>query len=97
MAGERATAKAKRTLLDVARYVLGIGVGAVVLLLLLGKRGEFLAAWHQLRHVSIAWVAAAVAAEALSLGTFAYLQHRVLRLSGASIPMPGTVDPYPGQ
>ncbi|HXP20611.1 MAG TPA: lysylphosphatidylglycerol synthase transmembrane domain-containing protein [Streptosporangiaceae bacterium] len=87
MAGERATAKAKRTLLDVARYVLGIGVGAVVLLLLLGKRGEFLAAWHQLRHVSIAWVAAAVAAEALSLGTFAYLQHRVLRLSGASIPI----------
>ncbi len=70
------------------RYVLGLAVGALVLLLLLGKRGDLAAAGHQLGHLNAAWLAAGVAAEAASLWTFAYLQHRALRLAGAAIPTP---------
>jgi uncharacterized protein (TIRG00374 family) len=60
----------------------------VVLLLLFGKRGELAAAWRQLGHVDPAWVVAAVGVEALSFCAFAFLQHRVLRLSGTRIRMP---------
>ncbi len=70
------------------RYVLGVALGVGVLLLLLGKRGELVAASHQLRQADARWMAAAVLAETLSLWTFAYLQHRVLHLSGASVPLP---------
>lgn len=73
---------------EVLRYVLGLAVGAVVLLLLAGKRGDLAAAGRQFGHVDAVWLAAAVAAEAMSLWTFAWLQHRVLRLAGAVIPMP---------
>jgi putative heme transporter len=72
----------------VVRYLIGVTLGAVVLVLLVGKRGELAAALHQLGHVDVSWLAAAVAAEALSLWTFAYLQHRVLAHGGAIIPMP---------
>jgi uncharacterized protein (TIRG00374 family) len=74
---------------DVIRYILGVLLGIGVLLLLFGKRGELVAAGHELGRVSAGWVAFAVLAEALSLWLFARLQHRVLRLSGASIPMTG--------
>jgi putative heme transporter len=70
------------------RYALGVLVGCVVLLLLFDKRGELVAAWHQLSSANLSWVGAAIAAEALSLLTFAWLQYRVLRLSGTSIRMP---------
>jgi putative heme transporter len=70
------------------RYVLGVVLGVVVLLLLVGKRGDLLASWRQLRDANLGWVLLAVLAEAMSLLTFAWLQHRVLRLSGARISMP---------
>jgi putative heme transporter len=73
----------------VLRYVLGILVGFVVLVLLLGRRGEFSAAWHELGTASLGWVAAAVGAESLSLLSFAWLQRLVLRLSGSVISLPG--------
>ena len=79
---------ARRGVRDVLRYALGLAVGAVVLLLLVGKRGDLAAAGHQLGHVDAVWLAAAVVAEAMSLWTFACLQHRVLRLAGAIIPTP---------
>jgi putative heme transporter len=71
------------------RYVVGVLLGCVVLLLLVGKRGELAAAWHHLAGASGGWVAAAIAAESVSLLAFAWLQHRVLRLSGTTIPLPG--------
>jgi uncharacterized protein (TIRG00374 family) len=71
--------------IEIVRYLIGVAVGIVVLLLLFGKRTELRPAWHQLRHASLDWVAAAFVVEAVSLLTFAALQHRVLRLSGASI------------
>jgi uncharacterized protein (TIRG00374 family) len=88
VAVDEATPGAGRTAKDVARYVLGLLIGAVVLLLLFGRRGQFVDSWHQLDRIDGRWVLMAVAAEALSLLTFAYLQHRVLRLSGSRIRMP---------
>jgi uncharacterized protein (TIRG00374 family) len=72
---------------DLIRYVVGLAAGIVILLLLLRKRGDLAAAWHQSRHASVGWLVAALLAEALSLWMFAWLQRRVLRLAGASIPM----------
>ncbi|HUZ54316.1 MAG TPA: lysylphosphatidylglycerol synthase transmembrane domain-containing protein [Streptosporangiaceae bacterium] len=89
MADEIAIRQTGRHFREVVRYVLGISVGIVVLLLLYGRRTEFVAAWHQLSHVAVGWVAAAVTSETASLWTYAYLQQRVLRRSGASIGMPG--------
>lgn len=77
-----------RTVGEVARYVIGVLIGVLVLVLLFGKRGELVASWRQLGRVDLDWVAAAVMAEALSLWTFAFLQQRVLRLSGTRLPMP---------
>ncbi len=74
-----------RSRAEIVRYLIGVAVGIVVLLLLFGKRTELAPAWHQLSQASLGWVGAAVAVETLSLLTFAALQHRVLRLSGASI------------
>jgi putative heme transporter len=73
---------------EALRYAVGLAVGAVVLLLLVGKRGDLTAAGRQLDHVNAAWLAAAVLAEAMSIWMYGYLQHRVLRLGGAIIPMP---------
>jgi putative heme transporter len=73
----------------VLRYAIGLVIGFVVLLLLFGKRGELAAAWRQLSSASPGWVALAIGAESLSLLAFAWLQHRILRLSGTTIPMPG--------
>jgi putative heme transporter len=73
---------------EALRYALGLAVGAVVLLLLVGKRGDLTAAGRELGHVNAVWLAAAVLAEATSIWMYGYLQHRVLRLGGAIIPMP---------
>ena len=64
-------------------------LGLAVLALLVGRRADFVAAWHQLRSADLAWVGAAIVAESGSLLAFAWLQHRVLRLSGARIGLPG--------
>lgn len=82
------TSQARHSLPELARYVLGAVLGIVVLLLLFSKRGELVAAWRELGHVYLGWVAGAVVAESLSLLTFAYLQQRVLRLSGFRIGLP---------
>jgi putative heme transporter len=89
VAGELAAPDARRPWRAVVRYLLGAAVGIVVVVLLLPKRSDLVAAWHQLGTADLRWVAAAVGAEALSLLTFAWLQQHVLRLSGATIPLPG--------
>ena len=78
-------AKAGRAARELARYLIGIAVGIVVLVLLVGKRGELSAAVGQLGQVSVAWLACAIGAEALSLWGYGYLQHRVLRLAGTAV------------
>ena len=89
MAGELAPVRAGRRGQAALRYILGILIGFVVLWLLFGKRGEFAAAWRQITTADPGWVALAIGAESLSLLAFAWLQHRVLRLSGKAIPLPG--------
>lgn len=89
MADELAPERARLNLKDIIRYVIGIGVGIAVLILLFGKRGELIAAGHELIGVRAGWAAAAITAEALSLWIFACLQRRVLRLAGTVISMNG--------
>src|SRR5215469_1108311 len=89
MAGELAPVRPGRRGQAALRYILGVLIGFVVLWLLFGKRGELAAAWRQITTADPAWVALAALAESLSLLAFAWLQHRVLRLSGTAIPMPG--------
>jgi putative heme transporter len=89
VAGELAAPGARRPWRAVVRYLLGAAVGIVVVALLLPKRSDLVAAWHQLGTADLRWVAAAVGAEALSLLTFAWLQQHVLRLSGATMALPG--------
>lgn len=88
MTDEPARPAAGRSAGEVIRYLAGLAVGIVILLLLLSKRGELAAGRRDLTHVSVGWLTAAATAEALSLWGFARLQHRVLRLAGTSIPMP---------
>ncbi len=89
MPEEPADPGSSRDLKAVLRYAVGIALGLLVLLLLVGKRSELAAARRHLTGASVGWVAAAIAAESLSLLTFAWLQHRVLRLSGTRIGLPG--------
>lgn len=88
VADEFAIPAAGRSRRDLVRYVIGACAGIVVLWLLLRRRGELLAARQQFSHIDLRWMAGAVSAEALSLWTFAWLQHRVLHVSRASVPMP---------
>jgi uncharacterized protein (TIRG00374 family) len=67
------------------RWALGIVLAAVVLAVLLGRRGELSGASRRLATLDWRWAAAAIAAETLSLATFAYLQQRVIRASGPRI------------
>src|SRR5215469_3662005 len=89
MAGELAPVRPGRRGQAALRYILGMLIGFVVLWLLFGKRGEPAAAWRQITTADPVWVALAASAESLSLLAFAWLQHRVLRLSGTAIPVPG--------
>lgn len=93
MADDLAIPKAKqgRNPADLVRYILGICVGAVVLLLLFGKRGELTSAWHEVSRANVGWVLAAITAEAASLYMYAFMQHRTLLLArgdAATLPMP---------
>ncbi len=80
---------AARTAGELLRYGLGVAIGLVVLVLLFGRRGEFVAAVRQVSDARPGWVAAAIGAEALSLLAYARLQQHVLRLAGTMVPMPG--------
>ncbi len=73
---------------DAVRYLVGAGIGVLVLVLLFGRRGELASAWRELGRARPAWVLAAILAEAASLTLYALLQRRVLRLADAAMPMP---------
>lgn len=74
---------------ELVRYLLGICLGIVILALLAGKRGELVSVWRQLSRIDPGWVAAAIAAEGLSLWLFGFLQHQVLALAGVRIRIRG--------
>jgi putative heme transporter len=90
MAGEVAVSGAgRRWLASGIRYLIGLAAGIVVVALLLPKRSDLVAAWHQLGSADPGWMAAAIGAEGMSLLMFAWLQQRVLGLSGAAVALPG--------
>ncbi len=74
-----------RNVKGLVRYALGALLGIVVLLLLFGKRGELIAALHQIARADPTWVLVAAAAEAGSVLAFAYIQRRTLHLSGTKV------------
>jgi uncharacterized protein (TIRG00374 family) len=82
---EHAASRKRRTAWILVRYTLGVGIGAFILFLLAGKRGEFVAAIHHLDHLNAAWAAGAILAEVMSIVGYAYLQQSVLRWSGAEL------------
>jgi len=69
----------------IVRYALGIALGVFILVLLVGKRGEFTGALHQLDHLNYGWESGAVLAEVLSIVGYGYLQQKVLQWSGAEL------------
>ena len=75
----------RRTWWLIVRYTLGLGVGVLILTLLVGKRGELTAALRHLDHLNSAWALGALAAEALSIVGYGFLQQRVLHWSGAEL------------
>jgi uncharacterized protein (TIRG00374 family) len=87
--GDGADSGGGRDAKTIARYLVGVAIGCIVLVVLFRKRGELAAAWHHLAGAAGGWVAAAIAAEAMSLLTFGWLQQRVLRLSGTAMPLGG--------
>jgi putative heme transporter len=70
---------------QVARYIAGIGIGVIVLVVLFTQRDDLAAAWHQLAHLDWTWAVAAIGAELTSVLSFAFLQRRVLRNVGTDI------------
>jgi uncharacterized protein (TIRG00374 family) len=69
----------------IVRYTVGVGLGAFILSLLVGQRGEFSGALHHVDHLNYAWASGAVLAEVLSIVGYGFLQQKVLRWSGAAI------------
>src|ERR1700722_13292507 len=88
MSNESTEARSRIDRWAIVRYVVGIALGIVVLVVLSSQRGDLVSVWHQLAEVNWAWAAAAVGAEAASVLAFSYLQQRVLTASGATIGLP---------
>ncbi len=82
-------ARRRRRRVLVVRYLLGLALGALVLFLLLARRGEFAGASHRLAHLEAWWALAALALETFSLAAYAALQRVVLRASGARVGFAG--------
>jgi putative heme transporter len=70
---------------SLVRYVTGIAIGIVVLVVLFTQRGDLVSVWRQLARINWAWAVGAVAAESASLLSFSFLQRRVLVDAGAAL------------
>lgn len=69
----------------IVRYAVGLALGVFILVLLVGKRGEFTGALHHLDHLNYAWETGAVGAEVASIVGYGYLQQTALRWGGANL------------
>jgi putative heme transporter len=70
---------------SVVRYVAGVAIGIIVLVVLFSQRDDLVSVWHQLAHLNWTWALCAVSAEAASILAFSYLQQRVLAAAGAAV------------
>ena len=85
MTDESTPSRSRRTIWTVIRYALGVALGVFILVLLVGKRGEFSGALQHLDHLNDGWESGAVLAEVLSIVGYGYLQQKVLQWSGAEL------------
>jgi uncharacterized protein (TIRG00374 family) len=85
MSNESSEVRARLDRRSVVRYVVGVALGIVVLVVLLSQRGDLVSVWHQLARINWAWALVAVAAEATSVLAYSFMQQRVLAASGAAI------------
>lgn len=69
------------------RSVVGLGVAALALWAVLGRRGELSGLTEALTHLRWGWVALALVAEAGSYLAFAAAQRRLLAVTGVVVPM----------
>ncbi len=70
------------------RYVIGVGFGVLVLVLLFTRRGDFTSAIRQVRDADVSWLLAAVVVQASSLWLFTELQHHLLRVARTPLGRP---------
>src|SRR5487761_1607774 len=61
-----------------ARPVLSLGLLALAIVVLLGRKGELSGTSSSFRHIEAVWVVLGVAAEALSMVSFALIGRRLL-------------------
>ncbi len=69
-----------------ARYLVGVGIGALALWAVAGQRGELTGATADLSRMQIDWLALAIASEFGSVVAFARMQGRLLRSAGGDMP-----------
>jgi uncharacterized protein (TIRG00374 family) len=62
-------------------------VAGAALFALRGKLPDWAEVWGAVTHAHLGWLAVAVLAEAMSMGTFARLLRRLLRLGGSRLPL----------
>jgi putative heme transporter len=67
------------------RYLVGLALGVVVLVLLLSREGELHGATSRLAHLSWWWAVGALGAEVASLACYALLQRVVLSAAGVRV------------
>jgi uncharacterized membrane protein YbhN (UPF0104 family) len=68
-----------------ARFVIGIGLGALALYALNGQKGELVDATAELGRLHTSWLVVGIVAELVSLAAFAGLQTWLLRVGGVHI------------
>lgn len=72
----------------ILRYLVGLGLAALALWALNGKRGELVGASATLGHLRVGWLLLAVAAEVGSFASFGALQRKLLRCGGVEVGLP---------
>jgi hypothetical protein len=65
-----------------ARYVIGVGLGAVALWAVSGQRGELVGATNELNRLNVGWLLIAIVSEVISFVAFSRMQGRLLRAGG---------------
>lgn len=69
----------------VLRFVVGLGLAALVLYALNGRRGELVGASATLARLRVGWLLVAIAAEVASFASFGALQRKLLACGGVSV------------
>ncbi len=88
MNGPRGRTAGARRLWRLARYVVGVGLAALAVWALTGRRGELIGASAYLGSIDWTWLTLAVIAEIGSLAAFALVQQRLLAAADVDSTLP---------